>query len=368
MTEVLGMNIMDFNIPELKQMLFEEYEKYFESDGGELFEKSRHALTSAIEFSFKGLFDKSPSFIKNPIDYLKGKTDVYLNLLLIDELPIVVKYFHDMQEVRLDDNINIILVDPVLPSKENYDVIESKAGFLIKIKEEDIKDIKEYFFRIMNKIKEMKPNIICWPELTALDDEEIETYLIKFAYENNVIIIYGSSHDLNDKQNISKIYLPNKKIIFQNKIYPSKIGERTEGIEHKDIKIKFNVLNVSNVSFGILICIDAIKDVLIDELKIMARRGVGLDLLFNVARTSSAKFISKFQDLCTETCSIIVFNNGDTLKTSCIFLPFERYKDRNFRAFELTNDDFELFTIEKKDIALLQEHRKTHFKKIVAIT
>ena len=259
-------------------------------------------------------------------------------------------------DLELKSDPKILLIEPEKPEFDKLIVHKNDVGKLFSFDSTFYDDYFDYLKSILEQVVKLEPDFMCFPELTSVNDDKIDELLLNYSQDNKCVIIYGSYHDILNESNISKIYLPNKEIVKQDKIFRAE--EQSEGIINKRRVKQLNIIKLKNYVFCVLICIDNEREMIKKILKERYTRGIQVDMIFNPSLTSKDRAYAMLHELNNELSCISVFSNHRISGGgSAILAPIESTNKNKFILHLLSGSPMSCFTITSDTMELLRSGR-----------
>ncbi|MGB8780470.1 MAG: hypothetical protein WCD81_07465 [Candidatus Bathyarchaeia archaeon] len=277
---------------------------------------------------------------------------------------ILVRTYQVGFESKKKSPYSIVVVQPRVPSQDQFREKVTNNGKLCIIKEEAAEDIMQQLSEIAEKLEE-RVDFVCFPELSFFDKKETYDVLSKIGKEKDCFIIAGSFHDEKTESNISVIFSPQGNWFNQSKIFRSK----NEGINEKPIEY-LNEFDFLEGRFCVLICIDSEREDIRQILKERLKDRKCPVLVFNPSHTEHPKRATELlaNNLMVLISAAIVFCNTNQKGGSTVLVPFVELKDRKFRLFELPPSAKTEIGNAQVDVNLLMENRLSKQNGVVSMT
>jgi predicted amidohydrolase/tetratricopeptide (TPR) repeat protein len=220
------------------------------------------------------------------------------------------------------------------------ELFETQTSGLLKLRENKIETIKSTVKSMVEKAKNIKINILLFPEMSIdLNYDELFEEIVNLGKLYGMYIVPGSFHDQKTKRNISMVIGPEGVLWEQEKHIPATIsnGEGKhfkEGIEISNFPRKTIICNTEYGRIAIAICRDFLDLDLRVELKNFEPP---IDIILNPAFTPvTADFKAAHFDARRSIYAYSFFANIGEYGESLIYTP---EKDRTERIIPAKKED-----------------------------
>lgn len=321
----------------------------------------KSALNRALE-QYLIVREKDPTV--DPFSVLETAFIMNLELARINKLPVILICNHQAAfNNEKTSPYSIVVVQPNFPSAGQYEEKMNQYGKLLVIRAEAIDDVWKSALSILGKLKEIKFDFACFPELFFLDKKEVCEAFSQLANEKDSFIIGGSFHDEKQESNTSVIFLPDGKLIKQNKIFRSE----GEGIVERQTEI-LHIIDFDSGKFCVLVCIDSEREAVREILKERLQHCKCPALIFNPSHTDHPKRSIGLltNNLMTLVFAAIVFCNTYHKGGSAILAPFAELKDKDFKILEISASADTQIEKAEVDLAPIISHRQSKHKCLIS--